>query len=246
VNPDPIFIFGNQKSGTSAISALLGEATSLSYTIDILCLYNDIELQLFHNQCSFDDFINKAKYYFSKDIIKDPGFTFFYHEIVSRFPHSKRVFILRDPRQNIRSILNRLSIPGDLDDLSPQDWHKIQHNFPNWYHILEGSLAGHKGNNYIETLALRCQKCFQIYQEHKSELIPIYYENFNRDKIREITNLAIELGLLVTRDISHVKDVQFQPRGNSNESLYNFFGTRNLQIIEEICSPEMKSIGYEI
>lgn len=244
VNPEPIFVFGNQKAGTSAIAALLGEATGLSYTIDILCLYENLETKLLQGESSFDEVIHKARYYFSQDIIKDPGFTFFYDEIASRFPKSKKVFILRDPRQNIRSILNRLEIPGNLPDLSPQHWQHIRENFPNWYHILEGSLAGHKGENYIETLALRCQKAFRIYRQHQAELIAIHYEDFQKNKVEKIQNLASQLGLQAIKNIDHVKDVQFQPRGNNSLSLNDFFGNENLHRIEAICQEDMEALGY--
>ena len=43
VNPSPIFVLGNQKSGTSAISMLLGELSGLSVTKDFVkgWLYKD-------------------------------------------------------------------------------------------------------------------------------------------------------------------------------------------------------------
>lgn len=246
INPNPIFIFGNQKSGTSAIAALLGEATGLSYTIDILCLYEGLEERLFNGDSSFDEVIDRGRYYFSKGIIKDPGFTFFYDELAARFPSAKRVFVLRDPRQNIRSILNRLQLPGDLDDLYPEQWQMLQQQFPCWYPILEGSLAGHKGKTYIETLALRCQQVFQLYCHHQAELVPIYYETFNQDKVGSIHQLASQLGLPVIRDIDDVKDVQFQPRGNTEVTLEQFFGTTNLQRVEEICEEAMLAVGYPL
>lgn len=161
VNPQPILIFGNQKSGTSAITTLLGEATGLSYTIDIFCLYANLEEQILAGQNSFDELLHKGRYYFSKDIIKDPGLTFFYSELRTRFPQAKRVFILRDPRQNIRSILNRLGLPGHLQDLSAEDWHRVRRDTPSWLPVLDGRLAGHHGRTHIETLALRCKKPFK-------------------------------------------------------------------------------------
>ncbi len=244
VHPNPVFVFGNQKSGTSAIAALLGEATGLSYTIDILCLYEGLEERLLRGNVSFDEVLERGRYYFSKPIIKDPGFTFFYDEIASRFPASKRVFVLRDPRQNIRSILNRLKLPGNLDDLSNEQWQTLKQAFPGWYPILEGSLAGHQGSTYIETLALRCQKAFQLYQTHQTELIPIHYETFSQDKAHSIYNLASQLGINVTQSIDRVKDKQFQPKGNTDVPLRDFFGVDNLQRIEAICQSEMISMGY--
>lgn len=246
INPNPIFVFGNQKAGTSAIAALLGEATGLSYTIDIFCLYQGLEERLLNGESSFDEVINRGQYYFSKHIIKDPGFTFFYDEIASRFPSSKRIFVLRDPRHNIRSILNRLKLPGNLDDLSPEQWQTLKQQFPGWYPVLEGSLTGHKGKTYIETLALRCQRVLQLYCQQQAELVPVYYEAFNQNKVSSIYQLATQLDLQVKQDINHVKDVQFQPKGNTQVSLEQFFGSANLQCIEEICGETMLAVGYPL
>jgi len=246
VNENPIFVFGNQKSGTSAIAALLGEATGLSYTIDILCLYDGLEERLLRNECSFNEVIDKTRYYFSQDIIKDPGFTFFYEELAHRFPNSKKVFVLRDPRQNIRSILNRLDIPGNLIDLSPEHWQKIKHSFPSWYPVIEGGIAGHKGENYIATLALRCQRIFKLYRQHQTEVVTIKYEDFNQDKVQQIANLARQLGLEINHNIDRIKDVQFQPKGNIELSLEDFFGLANLKRIQEICREDMVALGYPL
>jgi hypothetical protein len=244
IHPDPIFIFGNQKSGTSAIAALLGEATGLAYTIDIFCLYQGLEEKLLKGNSNFDEVIRLGRYYFSKPIIKDPGFTFFYDDIASRFPISKKAFVLRDPRHNIRSILNRLEIQGNLIDLSTENWCEIQKKFPGWFHIIEGSLAQHKGKDYIETLALRSKKALRIYIENQSHLIGIKYEDFQKNKTGEIENLAHKLGLKLINDITPIKDLQFQPKGQSSQPLVNFFGSQNLSKIERICAEEMSILGY--
>lgn len=246
VNPNPVLVFGNQKAGTSAITALLGEATDLSYTIDIFCLYQGLEERLFSGEGGFEEVLEKGRYYFSKDIVKDPSFTFFYSTLADRFPTAKKVFVLRDPRQNIRSILNRLNLPGNLDELSQNDWDNVVQNFPAWHSILEGSSAGHKGRNYIETLALRSQKIFQIYCRHQTEVVPIFYEAFNQDKVAAIQHLAAQLDLSVVRSIDRLKDVQFQPKGNRSVTIEAFFGAKNLKLIEDICGQEMVAAGYVV
>lgn len=246
INPQPILVFGNQKSGTSAIAALLGETTDLSYTIDIFCRYIGLEERLFLRVASLEELLTKGLYYFSKDIVKDPSFIFFYDEFLDRFPDSQRVFVIRDPRQNIRSILNRLRLPGNVENLSSEHWQFIQKQFPNWYIVLDGGLAGHKGKTYIETLALRWRRVFQIYLKHQTELILIQYETFNQDKVKSIHELASKIGLQAIRNIDHIKDVQFQPKGNPKVELEDFFGTDNLKRIEDICGEEMIALGYRI
>ena len=245
ITPNPIFVFGNQKSGTSVVTALLGEATNLSYCIDILCFFGDMEENVLTKKLSFEEIIIKSKYYFSKDIIKDPTFTFFVHDVNSRFPDAKNIFVLRDPRHNIRSILNRLNIPGNLTDLPSEYWQKLREEHPyNWYHVLDGSLLEHKGNDYIETLALRCKKVLQVYLANKTNFMAIKYEDFQNNKVREIEDLASKLDLKIVNNINHIKDVQFQPKGKFNLSLIDFFGSSNIRKIEEICKEEMSILGY--
>lgn len=245
-NIEPIFVFGNQKSGTSAIAALLGEATGSSYTIDIFCRYQGLEEEVLRGRLSLEELIHKSRYYFSKQIIKDPGFTFFYNELCVQFPQSKKVFVLRDPRQNIRSILNRLNLPGDLYDLSSQQWEILKKEFPGWHLILDGELHSHKGKTYIETLALRCRDIFRIYHQHQENLTPAYYEEFYRDKEKYIQEIAFNLDLDVKQTIRHLKDRQFQPKGKPSVPLNVFYGFDNLKRIEDICGEEMLRIGYKL
>src|SRR5690606_37975827 len=110
----PIFILGNQKTGTSAIAALLGEATGNPYTIDVFCHLGDLQRRLFNRELTFRQFIVRSKDFFSKKIVKEPSFTFFYDELRREFPEATFVLIVRDPHENVRSILNRLEIPGDF------------------------------------------------------------------------------------------------------------------------------------
>jgi len=246
LNPNPIFVLGNQKAGTSAITALLGEATGLSYTIDIFCLYEGLEHRLLRGETTFDEVLERGRYYFSKDIIKDPSFTFLYDELVAKFPNSKRVFVLRDPRQNIRSILNRLNLPGHLEDLSMSDWQYVESEFPGWHPILRGNPQDFEEATYIETLASRCREIFHIYFKHKKEIVPVFYETFNQNKVQSIQRLANQLDLQILYSIDHLKDKQFQPKGDKNISIEDFFGSKNLQRIQVICGNEMTALGYNI
>lgn len=97
LNPQPILIFGNQKSGTSAITALLAEATGLTYTIDILCRYPGLEESLLYDRTNFEEMIARARYYFSKNIIKDPSFTFFLSGSLLPFSPSATRFCIARP-----------------------------------------------------------------------------------------------------------------------------------------------------
>ncbi len=245
-NPNPILVFGNQKSGTSAVTALLGETTGLSYTVDMFCLYGDLEERLLKKETSLDELLDRARFYFSREIIKEPGFTFFYKELCTHFPNSPQVFVLRNPYDNIRSILNRANLPGNLEDLKDTHWHYIREKLPYWQVVFDGTLADHKGNTYIETLALRCRRVFEIYLNSKTNVIPIRYESFKENKVEVIHKLASDLNLPIKHNIEQIKDTQFQPKGNSSIDTETFFGERNMERIRKICGEVAFKVGYEL
>lgn len=246
INPYPILIFGNQKSGTSAITTLLGQATRLSYTVDVFCLYGDLEERLLQHKTSLDELLDRARFYFSRAIIKEPGLTFFYNDLCTHFPHTPHVFVLRNPYDNIRSILNRADLPGNLEDLQDTHWQYIREKLPYWHVVFDGTLAGHKGNTYIETLALRCRQVFEIYLNCQTSVIPIWYESFQENKVEIIYQLASELNLPIKQDIEQIKDTQFQPKGNSSIDRETFFGSKNMERIRKICGQVALDVGYEL
>jgi len=222
----------------------LGEATEHSYTIDIFCFYGDATKQLLTGTRDFEAFVQEARYYFSKDIVKEPSFIAFYDELLDRFPDAKRVFILRHPVDNVRSILNRLDLPGHLDQLDSNHWKQVDDISSNWKLILEGTLFGHEGRDYIETLALRWRQAAQLYRQHEDDFALIKYEDFNAGKKHAIHRLAAQLGLEVTNNIEDLVDVQYQPKGQADVTPEAFFGARNLATIERVVRNEMKALDY--
>ena len=117
INSDPLLILGNQKSGTTVIASLLSKATKKTLTSDIKSLIKNPSLKLDFKLLCLNDFIKQHKYDFSKDIIKEPFLSFYAEELIESFPNAKIVWIVRNPYQNIRSILNRLKIPGNLQKI---------------------------------------------------------------------------------------------------------------------------------
>jgi hypothetical protein len=211
----------------------------------MFCLYGTAEKELLVGRRDFDSFVQQARYYFSRDIIKEPSFVWFYDELAQRFPNADQVFIVRDPVQNVRSILDRLNLPGDRRHLEDRHWEHVQEESSNWKIILEGTLYGHEGDDYIETLARRWKMSAQLYLSDRDTFEAIKYETFNQDKEAEIYGLAQRLGLQVSNDISDQVNVQYQPKGQRDADAESFFGTRNVTKIREICRPEMEALGYE-
>lgn len=240
IEKKPILILGNQKTGTSAIASLLGEATGESYTIDVFCHLGDLQKSLVEEKLSFRQFMSNSKDFFSKKIIKEPSFTFYYHELISLFPDAEFVLVIRDPFENVRSICSRLKIDGDYEGTADQ----IRELTYDWRLIADGDYYQHKGVNLIETLAKRAAACYSIYKKNKNRIQLIRYEDFSKAKIDEIKRLASAVGLEVKNDVASIANHQFQPKGSS-VSADEFFSRKNYQLIAEACD-ELINDQYSI
>ena len=246
IHPKPIIILGHQKTGTTAIAALLGKATGKTFIIDPLLRVkrqDEVRDKLYNNELFLQDFIRRNKLFFSFDIIKDPNFSFLYEEVRECFPNAKYIFINRDPRDNLRSILNRLKIPGNLPKLNNSDLDKLPQN---WRIAIEGKHPSVSGSNYIEKLAHRWNIAAENYIKNRDSMVYISYEDFMKDKNAAIYNLAKKIGLKPEHDISKQVDVQYQPRGDHNTTWLDFFGKNNLHQINDICADKIKLFNYDL
>lgn len=244
---ESIVVLGNQKTGSTAIAALLADATGQSVTLDLQRAIQDVGWQLCvkFGVTKFEEVAHRYKEDFSRTIIKEPGLTYFYDEIVGLMPNAKFVFIQRNPYQNIRSILNRLKIPGNLHDIEHDDWPELIKT-PVWRLALESSWLGRPKGSYIEGMAHRWDVAARTSLDAKDDFISIRYEEFAQNKKVAIENLAHQLGVKVQKDISASVDVQHQPKGNRGISPIEFFGEGNLEIIRSICGNSASQLGYEL
>lgn len=244
ISPNPVIVLGNQKSGTSAIAALLSEMTGLSVSID---LRKEVDSPTYQKvkkgELSFAEFVRVNKLDFSREIVKEPNLTLFYKELIEYFPRSQFIFVIRDPRDNIRSILNRLKIPGNLSSLSPEYRGEMT---PAWDLIVDSQWLGVKGDNYIEMLADRWNLMTDVFLTNRQQMILSRYEVFVKDKVAEIERLAQYLNLPQVNDISEKVDIQFQPKGNNKVKWEDFFGAENLTKIEQICAKKMSEVDYPL
>ena len=199
----------------------MAELTNLSATID---LKNEFPIptypQVLQGQLPFAQFLQNYELDFSRDIVKEPNLTLLYPELVKSFPKAKFVFVLRDPRDNIRSILNRLKIPGNLSELNPEHCQKVT---PAWDLIINNHWLGLKGENYIEMLAARWNLMTDTFLNNREQMVLVRYEAFLKDKLGELTRLAKKLELTPVNDITHRLDVQFQKPGNRDINWRDFF-----------------------
>ncbi|UCH83938.1 MAG: sulfotransferase [Candidatus Latescibacterota bacterium] len=242
IHPAPIIVLGNQKSGTTAIAALLAEATGLAVTLDLEREFTDPVIdRIKTGGMSMEAFVKRNRLDFSRDVIKEPSLSVFFPELVAYFPDARFVMVIRDPRDNIRSILNRLKIPGTTEELTDSHRSEITRA---WDLIVDGSWLGLAGANFMEMLAQRWNYIADSYRENPDQMNLLRYESFLKDKMGEISRLAHRLGLETRHDISHRVDHQFQPAGDRDVNWLSFFGPVNLARIETICRERMRVFDY--
>jgi len=244
INDQPIIVLGNQKSGTTVMAALLAQLTGSSLTLDLRRENNRPIYPFLKNGCEdWEDFLSRNRIEFSQDIIKEPNLTILYKELADSFPQARFVYVLREPRDNIRSILNRLGLPGNLPSLTNEQWKSMPLR---WRYAVDCRYLGFEAENYVEMLARRWNCLADVYLQNSENFTICTYEDFLKDKAGEIKRLAGKLGLSGTNDISDKVDVQYEPKGDRSVSWRIFFGEDNLSRIENICRGRMEALGYSI
>lgn len=241
----PVFVMGNQKSGTSAVAALLARACGLSYDIDIGGFRVSEYAAIYADRDELPSLIRqRAAIEFSKGLVKEPNLTFLLPEMLRLYPRSRLAFVMRDPRANIRSTLNRLKIPGNLAQIRPGDYPELS---PMWRAILFNEWIGEPDRdlNYVGRSAERWRIAAEHYQSAGEAAELIRYEDFRLAKKTVIEDLATRLGLTVKHDISPYVDVQYQPGGQRTTDFRSFFGPANLATIERECAAGMRIFNYQ-
>jgi hypothetical protein len=234
LHPSPIIIMGNQKAGTSAIAGLLAEATGKSVTIDVFSKMGEIEYDVLDNDLSFRCFRDRGKLYFSHDIVKEPEFVFFINELLHLYPESKFVFITRSPKENIRSMLNRLSPAKSGNNVKWEHIEKESKNAPLLKLLYDAERMPYEVNGIVETLAHRWSFVYGQLQTYADKMITVDYDSFKRNKIETIEALAEALGVPVKNSIEHIKNKQFQPAGHVKK-VDQYFSVSDEKIIDRVC-----------
>lgn len=243
VNECPVIVLGNQKAGTTAIAALLAEYAGATVTLDFSpYLTPGFLLQTQGKPDGLSRMLDRFELEFSRDIVKEPHLTFFYPELVDRFPGARFVMIVRDPRDNLRSILDRLGIRGDLTS-APPDAFDVPHT---WSLVMNGSWLGFDGTDYIEQLSQRWNCAAAIAIRNRDNLRLIRYEDFQKDKEGCITETASALGLARRGEIREKLHIPYQRAGNRSVRWEDFFGSHNLDRIQTVCAERMQRLGYDV
>ena len=240
IHPSPVFVLGNQKSGTSAIAGLLAKASGNEITMDIRGIYEPALGRLHAGKLDFDRWVRNNRWELANPIIKEPMLTFLYPHLKKCFPGSSMVFVIRDPRDNIRSILDRLNLSGDRERVPDE---KMAALSPEWRSILCGTYQRAHASHYVEQLAIRWTEAAEVYLQSKNDFTLVRYEDFLEDKESELLRVAPKTGLSFRHDVKHLLNYPFQPPG-TGQSPETFFGKRNLSRIEEVCFDYTKIFEY--
>jgi hypothetical protein len=244
VEEAPIFILGNEKSGTTVIADLLAKACDFSVTLDIPPIWNPVQLDIHGNKDALWRLVQKNKYYFSNKIIKEPVLTFEYESLKSLFPAAKFIMIVRDPRYNIKSILNRLNILGNLESFDINTIEGTQKFKKSWSTVIHNNWLGFDSSHYIQSMAMRWNYIVDIYLNHKDDFILMRYEDFTTNKEDYIATHAQMLNGQVNSAFVKFLNKQYQVAGNKTITKEDFFGSKNLETINSICGDHMKKLDY--
>ena len=148
---------------------------------------------------------------------------------------------IRDPRDTIRSILNRVNAPGDLDDLDAEHYRRMR---PLWEALIKCPWLEIEPGNYVERLAGRWARAASLYLDHRDAIVLARFEDFLADKAGTIARLADQLGVAPARSIADKLDTQYQPPGDRTIGWRAFFGPENLAALEARCRGPARALGY--
>jgi len=242
-NPRAVVVFGNQKSGTSAVAGLLARLSGASVTLDLEPEWRDPSYQrVWRGELSFRAFVRRNARGLSRDIVKEPNLLLLWPQLLGRFPGMRKVLVVRDPRDNLRSILDRLGLPGDREALSREE---RAANGRGWELYLSGDWLGLGGCAHTEVMAWRWNLGARFWAANRADTVLVRYEDFLADKEGVLRRTAEALGLAAVNPVADLLDRPFQPSGRPGRSWLEVFGPANLGRIEALCADGMRELGYE-
>lgn len=238
-----VVFIGNQKSGTTAISSLFAKCAGMSHMSDSPLFWEPNFTKLYESKITIKRILDENRKLLRKEVLKEPNFLFFIDDLIEALPtNTKYVYIIRDPRNNIRSLLNRIKVPGNLEN-SESFIHRIdQHERI----LFDKTLFRYRSDHYVDMLAERWNIAYNNYYNRSSFFHLVKYEDFIQDKNNFIHNLVIQLGFKPKFNITSIIDLQFQPKGDNSASWQDFYGEKTLARIENICRKGMLDLRYPV
>lgn len=248
VNEEIIFICGHQRSGTTAVAKLLAIYGDLSLSDDPRWAWlsrGGLAREIYLGEEDVDSVIERNRHEFGKDVMKSPGATPLMPRLKEHMPRSKFVYIVRDPRDNICAMVER------LNKYKSTQVHLDKSMFDKRdpaYQWLENAWLGFSEDDAVVELGTRWKRFVQISQEVDGVLYETY-EGFVADKVGFIGRLASSLGVSKRRDILPYVDIQFKKKGKSakirgKDRWKDELEPENHDKIVSICGEEMARFGY--
>ena len=236
-----------QKSGTSAIAALIASSCGLTSSIDFVQerrrpLFDRVYL----HQASMRRFIWRNKPEFAREVIKEPNLTILYPQLAERFPRARFIFVVRDPRDNIRSILDWLGWDGKASEISAHQLERLP-KVKQRIVSVDWMGLGRPDEHYLAALTKKWMYCADQYLANQESMELIRYEDFLEDKVNSITDLALRVGLDPRKSVAHLVDREFQPPGSrSKVTLSEIFTRENLDLIEDLSRKYLECFDYPL
>ena len=207
----PSFILGMQKSGTSAVAGLLALRTGTPVAIDLEREWRRSTIvKAATSSAAFDRFVRRNATDFARPVVKEPGLTFVHDRLLERWPSASVVIIVREPVATLRSVIERLGIPGDRPRLGSDELALVPQP---WRSVLDNRWLGIDCEHYVDQLAERWCVAARLALARQDDWFTARYEDFVADKIGMVDRMAEHLGLPVVAEIDAFLDRPFQPRG---------------------------------
>ena len=241
IHPDPGFILGMQKSGTSAVAGLLSLRTGIPIAIDLAREWRRCTIvRASRSERAFARYIRRNQVDFARRLVKEPGLTFVHDRLAARWPDARSLLVVREPVATIRSIVERLGIPGDAEARAVDMLGEVPQA---WRAVLDNRWLGVRSEHYIDQLAERWCIAARMAIEDQDRRMTIRYEDFVADKVGVLDRTAAHFALPVVAEIDAFLDVPFQSPGRRREPEL-VFGS-NLDRIGRITTPLARRLGYQ-
>lgn len=237
---DLVLVLGNQKTGSTAIARLLAVWGNLNAVTDVHSLQAS-RVRLPNQPAAVEEFLQRARYYFRHDLVKENALTPATDALLNVLPCARPVYVVRHPVHNVRSILDRLGLPG-----TPRSLRSLDLSDGGWRPIVENRHFDGDADDHITSLAQRWAETTAIYRRHRDRLTLVRYEDFMADKEGCIRQLSDRLNVPQENDIRPLLDVPFQPRGQHRSvPPASFFSAEGLAIINRECADGMDALDYD-
>lgn len=237
-----LVVLGHQKSGTSAIAALVARRAGLTVSIDIAALWGRDGVGFLTGREPLSQVVRAHPDGFDCQVLKEPNLTFQADQVRAQWPDARWLFVVRDPRETLRSMLQRNGLPGHQRALLDG---QLDHPDARWM-LLEPELWGAEPDaTYIEVAAHRWCLAADAWHRHRHSAELVQFESFLADKHGTIDRIVDALGLTRAHPISDAVDRPYQPPGDRSIGWARFFGADNLARVEAVCAERMPWFGYE-